>query len=86
MQSGPEQLRDWMKRRKLNQSETAEHLDMDETYISQIVNGVRTPGLHNALLIERMTGIPVEAWVGREFGEMASAIADLKRKPKTGKA
>jgi transcriptional regulator with XRE-family HTH domain len=75
-----------MKRREFNQAETAAHMGMDFTYISQIVNGVRTPGLHNALIIERHTGIPVEAWVGRPFGELVSAIADLKRKPKTGKA
>lgn len=86
MQSGPEQLRAWMARAQKNQAETAEYLDVDFTYVSQIVNGVRTPGLHNALKIERATGIPVEAWVGREFGELVSAIGDLRRKPKAGKA
>lgn len=86
MQSGPEQLKAWMARAQKNQAETAAHLGMDFTYISQIVNGVRTPGLHNALKIERATGIPVEAWVGREFGELVSAIGELKRKPKTSKA
>ena len=63
MKSGPEQLRDWMRRRVFNQAETAEHFGWDETTISKILNGVRVPGLENAVKIERETGIPVEAWL-----------------------
>lgn len=44
------------------QREAAEHFGWDETYVSQLVNGRRSPGLDNAILIERLTGIPVEAW------------------------
>lgn len=66
MLSGAEQLRDWMKRRGFTQRETAAHFDWDETFISKLVRGERTPGLDNALKIERETGIPVEAWVSSE--------------------
>jgi transcriptional regulator with XRE-family HTH domain len=62
MKSGPQELRDWMHRRKFLQRETAEYLKFDETYVSQLLNGKRTPGLDNAIIIERLTGIPVEAW------------------------
>lgn len=63
MKSGAEQLKDWMIRRRFLQREAAEHLGFDETFVSQLVNGRRTPGLDNAILIERETGIPVEAWL-----------------------
>lgn len=68
MQSGPEQLRAWIDRQAFTQRSAATYLGFDETYVSQLVGGKRTPGLDNALLIERQTGIPVEAW--------ASAILD----------
>jgi transcriptional regulator with XRE-family HTH domain len=62
MKSGPEQLKDWMHRRRFMQREAGEYFGWDETYVSQLVNGRRSPGLENAIQIERMTGIPVEAW------------------------
>jgi transcriptional regulator with XRE-family HTH domain len=39
------------------------YLGMDETTISKILKGTRNPGLENAIAIERLTGIPVEAWL-----------------------
>lgn len=62
MKSGPEQLRAWIERTRFNQRTAAAHLGFDETYVSQILGGKRTPGLDNALVLERKTGIPVEAW------------------------
>jgi transcriptional regulator with XRE-family HTH domain len=62
MHNGPDQFLDWMKRRGFNQNETAEYFGWDITFISKLVRGHRTPGLANALKIERLTGIPVEAW------------------------
>jgi transcriptional regulator with XRE-family HTH domain len=67
MQAGAEQLKDWMHRRRFMQREAAEYFGWDESYISQLVNGVRIPGLANAVRIERMTGIPVEAWAPSEL-------------------
>ena len=60
--TGAEQLKDWMHRRRFMQREAAEYFGWDETYVSQLVNGRRSPGLENAIAIERLTGIPVEAW------------------------
>lgn len=59
---GGDQLRDWMQRRGFNQAEAAEHFGWDCAFVSMLVNGKRTPGLTNAIIIERTTGIPVEAW------------------------
>lgn len=77
MTLGPAQLKDWMLRRRFLQKEAAEYLGMDETFVSQMVNGKRTPGLENAVHIERMTGIPVEAWVPTEVGN-SSAVESPK--------
>jgi transcriptional regulator with XRE-family HTH domain len=86
MQSGSKQLRDWMGRRGFNQTETAEYLEMDATYLSQVLNDVRSPGLSNALRIERATGIPVESWASTAFSDLAVTGAVSGRKPKSGKA
>lgn len=79
MKPGPEQFKDWLRRRHLNQGEAAKHFGWQESFISQLVNGKRTPGLENAITIERETGIPVEAWLvievhDSEAGEPAAAV------------
>ena len=72
--SGPSQFRDWMARRGFNQSDAATHLGFGEPYLSQLLSAERFPGLTNAIHIERMTGISVEAW--------ASQLAeDARRQP-----
>lgn len=60
---GRVRLRQWIDRSKLNQLEAAEVMGFDKTALNHILTGKRTPGLQNALKIERATGIPVEAWV-----------------------
>ncbi len=74
MHSGPEQLRDWMRRREFNQAQTAEYFGWDQTYFSMVINGHRALGLKNALLVERRTGIPVEAWASSELDESEPAV------------
>lgn len=68
MISGPEQLRDWMQRRQVNQTEAAELLGITAVFLSQLLNSKRQPGLGNAVKIERMTGISVESWLLNEVG------------------
>lgn len=75
MKSGPDQFKDWMHRRRFLQREAAEYLGFDETFVSQLVNKRRSPGLDNAILIERKTGIPVEAWLSHEDDKSAAAVA-----------
>lgn len=62
MQSGAEQLRDWMTRRGFNQVETSVFFGFHESFVSLLLSGTRMPSLDNAVKIERLTGIPVVAW------------------------
>ena len=79
MKSGPEQFKDWMHRRRFLQRESAEYLGFDETFVSQLVNGRRSPGLDNAIIIERKTGIPVEAWMSGDADKTVQPVgANLK--------
>ena len=80
MDSGAEQLKDWMRRRGFKSADAARYLEMDEPYISVLVNAKRTPGLDNAIKLERLTGIPVEAWMETEVDETESAVAAEGRK------
>jgi transcriptional regulator with XRE-family HTH domain len=73
--SGPEQFKDWMKRRGFNQSETAEFFGWGENVISQFVNGRRSPGLARAIKIEELTGIPVEAWASSADDESETPVS-----------
>lgn len=86
MQSGAEQLRDWMERRwplsARKQREAAEYFDWDETFIAKLVTGARLPGLNNAVKIERHTGIPVEAWVSSEIDIPEPVASGTRRKSK----
>lgn len=86
MKSGAAQLKDWMIRRRFLHREAAEHLGFHETFISQLVNGARIPGLENAIAIERETGIPVEAWLPSDRGESAAPTAAVLAKSRQDKA
>ena len=86
MKSGPEQFKDWMHRRRFMQREAAEHFGWHETYISQLLNGARTPGLDNAVTIERETGIPVEAWMSSELAKYAGVNSGNGSKANKSKA
>lgn len=81
MKSGHEELKDWMERRGFNQRLTAAYFEWDEAYISNLVAGRRTPGLDNAVKIERMTGIPIEAWVSDQIGTDVVAVAESAETP-----
>lgn len=63
MTTGADQLRDWMKRRGFSLAEAADFFGWDQTFISKLINGRRSPGLANAHIIEAKTGIPTQAWL-----------------------
>jgi transcriptional regulator with XRE-family HTH domain len=71
MQTGRVRLRQWIDRSKINQRQAAELLEVDQTYLSQILSGKRSPGLATAVHFENVTGIAVEAWVAQEAGEQS---------------
>jgi transcriptional regulator with XRE-family HTH domain len=86
MMSGRERLALWLDRSKLNQREAAVLLGMHFTHLNQILSGRRTPGLANAVTIERATGIPAEAWLASEVGDGADAVSEEVGNSVEGKA
>ena len=80
MQSGAEQLREWMRRAKFSQAELARHLGFEESYVSVLLSGKRTPGLENAIKIERRTGVMVEAWASSELDESLEQAVQARAK------
>lgn len=74
MQSGAEQLQDWMRRRGFNQADAARYLEIPEADISRMSRGLNSPGLNKAILIAKRTGIPVEAWASSDLDEETTAV------------
>lgn len=83
---GPEQLKDWMRRRGFTQADAARYFGCDESFVSMLMSGRRGAGLTNAIRIERLTGIPVEAWAATDVDEFESAVGANPSKRKTDKA
>jgi transcriptional regulator with XRE-family HTH domain len=81
MKSGREQLQDWMDRRfggvHGQQTQAADLLGIDRTYLSQLLAGKRQPGLTTAVSIERLTGIAIEAWLPQADGGTAERDGQL---------
>ena len=69
--NGRQLLRDWIRRSCLNQTEAGERIGVRKAYLSEILGGSRRPGLDTAVWIERVTGVPVEAWVSTRVGGLA---------------
>lgn len=86
MSSGAEQLSDWISRRAVNKTEASLLLGIDPTFLAKLLSGDRTPGLGNAIKIERVTGIAVEAWVSSSLDESDDAVGGSALKRKTDKA
>ena len=63
MKSGATLLRTWLNRSGHTQQAFSDKLGIHEAYVSFLVNGKRSPGLHLAVKISRLTGIPVESWM-----------------------
>lgn len=70
------------------QRDTAELFGWDETFIAKLLSDdptqQRKPGLQNAITIERVTGIPVEAWVSSELDEAESVGSAKGEKRQSG--
>lgn len=85
MRSGPEQLRDWIERRGFNYEETARYLGLDPSVVTKLANGTRHAGLKIALVIERKTGIPVEAWASVDVDTVGEPVGAGSPKRKQDK-
>lgn len=79
-------LRDWMARANLTQRAAAELLDVHYTFLSQILNDDRSPSLATAVRFERVTGIPVEAWMPTKVDAERETVPAKGGKRKIGKA
>lgn len=86
MNEGRTRLRAWMERSRLTQRKAAEMLGMHYTFLSQILNDLRTPALATAIRIERITGIPVEAWMPTEVDLASVCLSTKPRNAKRGKS
>ncbi len=60
---GPKLLDDWCERMKFPTNKAAcDYLGLAESTVCKLRKGTREAGLDVALKLERLTGIPVEAW------------------------
>jgi transcriptional regulator with XRE-family HTH domain len=66
----------------MTQRELARLIGVHFTYVNQILAGRRSPGLANALAMERVTGIPAEAWVPTAVGQSDEPVGVGARKRK----
>lgn len=82
---GPTLLDAWIQRCRISQAQAARNLGVSRHYLNQILSGERSPGLKNAVWIERMTGIVVEAWVSTEDGGLAKPAEKPASKPRVRK-
>lgn len=80
MHSGPEQLKDWMRRRGFTQADMARYFEWDQSFVSVLLSGRRSPGLETAVTIERLAGIPVEAWLPSSVDTTESAADHVAHK------
>lgn len=62
-----------MRRRGFLQSDAARYLGLPEPTVSKILSGGDSLGLRRAIHVERLTGIPVEAWAASELEESVEA-------------
>jgi plasmid maintenance system antidote protein VapI len=85
MLSGRQRFAEWLQRSKLSQRAAAKLLGFHWTHVNQILSGRRQPGLTNAVHIERVTGIPVEAWLPTAVGSKRERRADDDRNTLVGR-
>lgn len=57
-----DRLKEYRDKHFENDYEMADLLDLTRAHFSQLINGVRRPGLATAARIEERTGIPASSW------------------------
>ena len=60
-----QQLREWRDRARKTQAQVAEFLEVDKSFVSYLESGTHRPSLENAFRLQRLTGIPAEAWINK---------------------
>jgi transcriptional regulator with XRE-family HTH domain len=70
----------------MQDQEAAVVLEIDRSFLSQLLAGKRLPSLPNAVHIEQVTGVPVAAWVPTAIGKAAADGWTARKKRFGGKA
>lgn len=68
--SGREQLRAWLVRSAMQDKELAQLLGISRAYLSQLLSGVRRPGLDIAESINTLTGVPMASWADKSLSTL----------------
>lgn len=74
-----------MRRRGFTQADAARYFGCHRSLLSLLLSGDRTPGLESAVTIERLTGIPVEAWADTPVDNLETVSVTDDAKPKRDK-
>jgi transcriptional regulator with XRE-family HTH domain len=85
MQNGRERLRGWIDRSRYTQRQAAEILGIGEVYLSQILGGIRTPGLDTAVRFEALSGVPVQSWARNELRSAQEPVSAGVRKARSSR-
>ena len=85
MPSGREQLAAWLRRTHHNQRQLARRISLTEAHLSQILSGVRRPGLPIAARIEDACGVPMRSWLTTRRGTVVRREKVLTRKDRLSK-
>ena len=62
MNNGRCLLREWLHRSHKKQNQLAAKIGVTDSYLSQILSGLRRPKLEILMAIETETGVPVASW------------------------
>lgn len=81
MLSGRQQLRDWIDRQGLNQTNAAKLLGVHDVVLCQWLNGDKIPGLDNAIMLDDKAGIAVRSWTLNGVSRKRSRRSSARRKP-----
>jgi len=76
MKTGAELLTDWIDRQGLSDVFAAKKLGVSKSFLCRMQQGTRWPSLARSAKIERITGIPMSAWVSRKHGISKSSNND----------
>ena len=63
----------------MNQREFARAIRITDSYLSQLLSGVRRPGLPTAVRLEAETGVPVASWVDTGVGKSSGTGKKTKQ-------
>ena len=79
MSLGRQRLRQYLERSRMNQREFARAIRITDSYLSQLLSGVRRPGLPTAVRLEAETGVPVASWVDTGVGKSSGTGKKTKQ-------